>query len=123
MRRSIWLIGFRTAFFAVLGAGALASSLAGGGGSSSTTRTNAAVITSDEAVAMVKAWIGGGTQSEAVAELLDDLICSAYYETSGIWDVRCRLPWVPTESYFFRVVEVPGEVTAKTEATLAFVRL
>jgi hypothetical protein len=123
MRRSIWLVGLATLFFAVLVAGALAGSLAGGGGPSSTVRRDASSITSDQAVAMVKEWIAGGTQVEAVVELLDDVICSAYYETSGAGDVRCRLPWIPTESYFFRVLEVPGEVTAKTEATLTFVRL
>ena len=72
---------------------------------------------------MVKEWIAGGTEEPSVEDLLDDLVCSGYYEGSGAWDVRCRVPWVPTESYFFRVVEVPSEVTTKTEATVAFVRL
>jgi hypothetical protein len=123
MRRSIWLVGFATLFFAVLVAGALASSLAGRGGPSSTTQTDAPVITSDEAVAMVKEWIAGGTEEQSVEDLLDDLVCSGYYEGSGAWDVRCRLPWIPAEGYFFRVLEVPRQVTGKTEGTAAFVRL
>jgi hypothetical protein len=83
----------------------------------------ASSIASDQAVAMVKEWIRGGTQVEAVQELLGDLICSGYYEANGTWDVRCRLPWIPAEGYFFSVVEASGEVTPETEATVTFVRL
>jgi len=72
---------------------------------------------------MVKEWMAGGTQVGAVEEILGDLICSGYYEANGTWDVRCRLPWIPAEGYFFSVAEESGEVTAETEATVEFVRL
>jgi len=124
MRRSIWLMGLGVLLFAVV-VGALAGSLlARGGPSASGVQTfHASEITSDQAVGMVKEWMAGGTQVGAVGELLSDLICSGYYEANRTWDVRCRLPWVPAEGYFFSVVEASGEVTAETEATVTFVRL
>ena len=119
------MLGLATFLFVVLVAGAFAGSLlARGGSSTSGGQTSiASSIASDQAVAMVKEWIRGGTQVEAVQELLGDLICSGYYEANGTWDVRCRLPWIPAEGYFFSVVEASGEVTAETEATVTFVRL
>ena len=125
MRRSIWLLGLATLLFAVLVVGALVGSLPGrrGPSASGVQTPDASLITSDQAVAMVKEWIAGGTEVRAVEELLNDLMCSGYYEASGTWDVRCRLPWIPAEAYFFRVLEVSGQVTAETEATVTFVRL
>jgi len=125
MRRSIWLLGLATLLFAVLAVGALAGSLPGRGGSSGSgaQTPDASLITSDQAVAMAKEWIAGGTQAGAVRDLLSNLVCSGYYQAGGTWDVRCRLPWIPAEAYFFRVLEVSGQVTAETEATVTFVRL
>ena len=124
MRRSIWLLGLATLLFVVLVVSALAASLLGRGGeSASGGQTDASSITSDQAVALVKGWIAGGTEERAIEDLLDDLVCSGYYEGSGAWDVRCRLPWIPAEGYFFSLVEANGEVRAETEGTVTFVRL
>jgi hypothetical protein len=125
MRRSIWMLGLATFLFVVLVSAVFAGSLLARGGSSTPggQTSRASSIASDQAVAMVKEWIRGGTQVEAVQELLGDLICSGYYEANGTWEVRCRLPWIPAEGYVFSVAEESGEVTAETEATMEFVRL
>lgn len=80
-------------------------------------------ITSEQAIAIVKDWIAGGTEVGAVEEFLGNVPCAGYYQGGGMWEVRCRLPWIPVEGYFFRLSEVSGEVQPQTEATLAFVRL
>jgi len=125
MRRSIWMLGLATLLFVMLVAAVFAGSLMARGGPSASEgpTSHASEIASDEAVGMVKEWIAGGTQARAVQELLGDLICSGYYKANGTWDVRCRLPWIPAEGYFFSVVEESGQVTAETEATVEFVRL
>ena len=119
------MLGVATLLFVVLVVGAFAGSLLARGGSSASggQTSRASRIASDQAVAMVKEWVAGGTQAVVVKELVGDLICSGYYEANGTWDVRCRLPWIPAEGYFFSVAEESGEVTAETETTMEFVRL
>ena len=123
MKPWVRLTGLATLLSAVLLVGVLVASRLGTGGSGDPNAHDIPFFTSEQSVAVVKEWIAGGTPVGAVEELLSDLICSGYYEASGTWDVRCRLPWIPAEGYFFSVVEESGEVTAETEATVTFVRL
>ena len=123
MKPWVRLTGLATLLSAVLLVGVLVASRLGTGGSGDPNAHDIPSFTSEQSVAVVKEWIAGGTPVGAVEELLSDLICSGYYEASGTWDVRCRLPWIPAEAYFFSVVEESGEVTAETEATVTFVRL
>jgi hypothetical protein len=123
MKPWVRLTGLATLLSAVLLVGVLVASRLGTGGSGDPNAHDIPSFTSEQSVAVVKEWIAGGTPVGAVEELLSDLICSGYYEANRTWDVRCRLPWVPAEGYFFSVVEASGEVTAETEATVTFVRL
>ncbi len=123
MKPWVRLTGLATLLSAVLLVGVLVASRLGTGGSGDPNAHDIPSFTSEQSVAVVKEWIAGGTPVGAVEELLSDLICSGYYGASGTWDVRCRLPWIPAEGYFFSVVEASGEVTAETEATMTFVRL
>ena len=79
-------------------------------------------ITSEQAIAIVKDWIAGGTEVGAVEHFVGNLPCDAYYEGGGMWEVSCRLPWIPVEGYFFTVSEVSGEVKPETDATVTLVR-
>ena len=123
MKPWVRLTGLATLLSAVLLVGVLVASRLGTGGSGDPNAHDIPSFTSEQSVAVVKEWIAGGTPVGAVEELLSDLICSGYYEANGTWDVRCRLPWIPAEGYFFSVVEESSEVTAETEATVTFVRL
>jgi hypothetical protein len=123
MKPWVRLTGLATLLSAVLLVGVLVASRLGTGGSGDPDAHDIPSSTSEQSVAVVKEWIAGGTPVGAVEEMLSDLICSGYYEASGTWDVRCRLPWIPAEGYFFSVVEESSEVTAETEATVTFVRL
>ena len=80
-------------------------------------------ITSEEAIGVVKEWIAGGTELGAAQEFVGSLPCAGYFQGGSTWEIRCRLPWMPVEGYFFTLSEVSGEVEPETEATLSLVRL
>jgi hypothetical protein len=124
-RWAIWLAGLAALFVAVVLIGVLATSVLDKGDSRSSPppADDIPSITSEQAVAILKEWIAGGTNVGAVEEFLGTVPCVGYYRGAGIWDVSCRLPWIPAEGYFFRLSEVSGEVKPQTEATFAFVRL
>ena len=124
-RWGIWLIGLAALLVAVVLVGVLVASVLDKGDSRSSVAPADDVpsITSEQAISIVKEWIAGGTEVGAVEEFLGSVPCAGYYQGGGMWEVKCRLPWIPVEGYFFRVSEVSGEVQAQTEATLAFVRL
>jgi hypothetical protein len=121
----IWLTGLAALSVAVVLVGVLIGSVLDGGDSRSSVAPADDVpsITSEQAVALVKQWIAGGTEVGAVKEFLGSMPCAGYYQGGGMWEVQCRLPWIPVEGYFFRVSEASGEVESQTESTLAFVRL
>jgi hypothetical protein len=123
MKPWVRLTGLATLLSAVLLVGVLVASRLGTGGSGDPNEHDIPSFTSEQSVAVVKEWIAGGTDLEAVKQLADSLVCAGYYEGRGKWDVRCRLPWIPAEAYFFAVSEASGEAKPETEATLAFVRL
>jgi len=123
MKPWIRLTGLATLLSAVLVVGVLVASHLETGGSGEPTARDVPSFTSEQAVAVVKEWIAGGTDLEAVKQLVASLVCAGYYEGGGRWNVRCRLPWIPAEGYFFAVSEASGEAKPETEATLAFVRL
>jgi len=123
MKPWVRLTGLATLLSAVLIVGVLVASHLDPGGSGEPTARDTPSFTSEQAVAVVKEWIAGGTDLKAVKQLAANLVCGGYYEGGGRWDVRCRLPWIPAEQYFFAVSEASGEAKAKTEATLTFVRL
>jgi len=123
MKPWVRLTGLATLLSAVLLVGVLVASRLDTGGSAAPTARDTPSFTSEQAVAVVKESIVGGTELEAVKQLADSLVCAGYYEGRGRWDVRCRLPWIPAEEYFFAVSEASGEAKPETEATLAFVRL
>lgn len=115
--------GLATVLIAVLIVGVLIASRLNIGGSGEQIRHDVPSFTSEQAVAAVKQWIVGGSEVEAVKQVTTSLVCAGYYEGHGMWDVRCRLPWVPAEGYLFAVSEVSGEATPKTEVTATFVRM
>ena len=119
-----WLAGLAALLIVgVLIAFLLTSRLGGDDSPASTPLTpDVPSITSEQAIAIVKEWIAGGTEVQAVQDFVGTLPCAAYYEGGGMWEVRCRLPWIPAEAYFFGVSEVSGEVRPETEATVALVR-
>jgi hypothetical protein len=123
MKPWIRLTGLATVLGAVLIVGVLVASHLETGGSGEPTARDVPSFTSEQAVAVVKEWIVGGTNLEAVREVTAALVCAGYYEGRGRWDVRCRLPWIPAEEYFFAVSEASHEPKPETEATLTFVRL
>jgi len=123
MKPWIRVTGLATLSSAVLIVGVLVASHLETGGSGEPTARDAPSFTSEQAVTVVKEWIVEGTNLEAVSELVGNLVCAGYYEGGGRWDVRCRLPWIPVEKYFFGVSEASGETKAETEDTLDFVRL
>jgi hypothetical protein len=120
-----WLTGLAALLVAVVLIVALVASHFERDGSSASVppADDAPSITSEQAIAIVKDWIAGGTEVGVVEEFLGDVPCAGYYQGGNMWEVRCRLPWIPAEGYFFRVSQVSGEVKPQTEATLAFVRL
>ena len=124
-RWAIWLTGLAVLLAAVVSIGVLVTPHFQGDGSSASVplTRDAPSITSEQAIAIVKDWIAGGTEVGFVEEFVGNLPCDGYYQGGGTWEVRCRLPWIPVEGYFFRVSEVSGEVKPETEATLTFVRL
>ena len=124
-RWAIWLTGLAALLAAVISIGVLVRPHFQGDGSSASVPLIRDVpsITSEEAIAIVKDWIAGGTEVGFVEEFVGNLPCDGYYQGGGRWEVRCRLPWIPVEGYFFHVSEVSGEVKPETEATLTFVRL
>lgn len=124
-RWGIWLTGLAALLVAVVLIAVLVTSLSDRDDSraSRSPADDAPSITSEQATATVKEWIAGGTEVVYVHDLLADLVCNGYYQGGGMWEVKCRLPWIPVEGYFFRMSEVSGEVEAQTAATLAFVRL
>jgi len=124
-RWAIWLTGLAALFVAVVLIGVLVTSVLDRDDSraSRSPADDAPSITSEQAIAIVKEWIAGGTEAGAVEEFVGTVPCAGYYQGDGMWEVKCRLPWIPVEGYFFRVSEVSGEVQPQTEATLAFVRL
>ena len=124
-RWGIWLTGLAALLVAVVLIAVLVTSLSDRDDSraSRSPADDAPSITSEQAIAIVKDWIAGGTEVGVVGEFLGDVPCAGYYQGGGMWEVKCRLPWIPVEGYFFRVSEVSGEVEPQTEATLTFVRL
>ena len=124
-RWAIWLTGLAVLLVAVISISVLVMPHLGRDGSSASAPAarDAPSITSEQAIAIVKEWIAGGTEAKAVEEFVGNVPCAGYYQGGGTWEVKCRLPWIPVEGYFFRVSEVSGEVQPQTEATLAFVRL
>jgi hypothetical protein len=124
-RWAIWLPGLAALFVAVVLIAVLVTSVLDKGDSRSSAppADDVSSITSDQAIAIVKEWIAGGTEVGVAKDFLGNVPCAGYYRGGGMWEVRCRLPWVPVEGYFFRVSEVSGEVKPETEATLSFVRL
>jgi len=124
-RWAIWLPGLAALFVAVVLIAVLVTSVLDKGDSRSSAppADDVPSITSEQAIAIVKDWIAGGTEVGAVQEFLGTVPCAGYYQGGGTWEVKCRLPWIPVEGYFFRVSEVSGEVKSETEATLTFVRL
>jgi len=121
----VWLTGLAALLVAVVLVGVLVTSVLDKGDSPSSAppADDVPSITSEQAVTIIKEWIAGGTAVVYVHDLLADLVCNGYYQGGGMWEVKCRLPWIPVEGYFFTLSEVSGEVEAKTEATLTFVRL
>jgi hypothetical protein len=124
-RWGTWLTGLAALLVAVVLIAVLVTSLSDRDDSraSRSPADDAPSITSEQATATVKEWIAGGTEVVYVHDLLADLMCNGYYQGGGMWEVKCRLPWIPVEGYFFRLSEVSGEVEPETEATLTFVRL
>jgi len=124
-RWGIWLTGLAALLVAVVLIAVLVTSLSDRDDSraSRSPADDAPSITSERATATVKEWIAGGTEVVYVHDLLADLVCNGYYQGGGTWEVKCRLPWIPVEGYFFRLSEASGEVEPETEATLTFVRL
>jgi hypothetical protein len=124
-RGVVWLAGLATLLVAVALIAILVTSILDKGDSSSSTppADDVPSITSAQAVTIVKAWIAGGAKVGAVEEFLGTVPCAGYYQRGGLWEVSCRLPWIPVEGYFFRLSEVSGDVQPQTEATLGFVRL
>jgi len=126
MRRwGIWLTGLGALLVAVVLVALLVTPHLERDGSSTSAPPAPGVpsITSEHAVAIVKEWIAGGIEVGSMEEFLGNVPCAGYYQGGGMWEVSCRLPWIPIEGYFFSVSEVSGEVKPQTEATLAFVRL
>jgi hypothetical protein len=123
MKPWIRLTGLATLLSAVLVVGVLVATHLDTNSSAAPTSRDIPSFTSEQAVAVVKEWIAGGTDLEAVKRVAASLVCAGYYEGGGRWDVRCRLPWIPAEEYFFLVSEASGEVKPQTEATLTFVQM
>lgn len=123
-RWRIWLAGLAALFVAVVLIAVLVTShLERDGSSASAPPTrHAPSITSEQAITIVKDWIAGGTEVGAVEHFVGNLPCDAYYQGGGMWEVKCRLPWIPVEGYFFGVSEVSGEVKPQTDATLTLIR-
>ena len=124
-RWGIWLTGLAALLVAVVLIAVLVTShlQTDGSPASAPPTRDVPSITSEQAIAIVKNWIAGGAEVGAVEEFVGSVPCAGYYQGGGMWEVKCRLPWIPVEGYFFRVSEVSGEVKPQTEATLAFVRL
>jgi len=124
-RWAIWLTGLAALLVAIISISVLVTSVLDRDDSraSRSPTDDAPSITSEQAIAVVKEWIAGGTEAGAVEEFVGTVPCAGYYQGGGMWEVKCRLPWIPVEGYFFRVSEAAGEVEPQTEATLAFVRL